>query len=206
MPAPSFPLARNHFDGERQLSDGSLADLMNDLDGRIVEYSQAIVTPSRITGPPGQLPPIDADGALVYVKYDGAAGAQQVHRTIKIRESYVSGGMFHIHWTKSDDSDRSGEKVKWKISYKVFNGRDEDAALSPTVLTVEDTYDDDGTTTRVVHRTVNVPVGSQLPLVADAYLAVKVEKDTASASVMSEPGLVTLDLSYFHTINREEAP
>lgn len=196
-----LPVELERFSGGANITErgGGLAELLNGFEGRVVDEHLPIVGPGRSDGPPGQLPPVIASGALPVVSFDGVAGAQAVFRTIKIPTAFVDSPGFHIHWSKSDDVDRSGESVRWVVTYKVFNGRDEDAAITPTVVSCDDTYGDAGTTTRVVHRCTDGPL---VGLIAGYYIAFKVEKGTPGGSPMAAPGLVTLDFTYRGYVNR----
>jgi len=157
-----------------------------------------ILGAGRVDGPSGQLPDIEAVNALVYIVFNGVAGSQKVYRTFKIPESYLGEASFHVHWTKSDDVDRSGETVRWIVSYKVFDGRTQDAAATPDTLTFDDTFLDDGTTTRVVQR---IPEQLLADPTALYYVTVCVEKGTpASGTPMAAPALVSLDFSYRESV------
>lgn len=199
--ARELPVSIKHFHGCRNITHPTtgLAALLNTHEGRIITEHYPVVGAGRADGPPGQLPTLNASGALTYVSFDLAAGTQAIYRTIKIHRAFVGSPVFHLHWTKSDDVDRSGESVRWVVTYKAFNGISEDAAGSPSVIEINDTYDDSGTTARVVYRTPNT---SMLGLMALGYLAVKVEKGTPGGSAMASPGLVLLDFTYRGYVNR----
>ena len=181
-----------------------LVNLLIDLDTRTGDYHVPIVSATQADGPPGTVPDVAVDGVLSYFLLDGVAGAKKVYRVFKVPSYYVSGASLHIHWVKSDDTDRSTETVRWLVNHKVFNGSNEDADGGGTTLTLDDTFSDDGTTTRVVHRTANVAIGGVLP---SYYIAVSVEKGTPGAGTpMDEPGLVSVDFTFTGYLTRASAP
>ena len=157
-----------------------------------------IVGPGRADGPPGTVPDVEAVNALTYINFDGAAGAQAAFRMIKIPATYIGNASIHVHWTKSVNTDRSGETVSWRVSYAVINGSSEDAADGTIVIDLDDTYEDSGTTTRIVHRTADA---SLIGIIPNCYVNIKIEKNTPGAGTpMDSPGLVALDLIYQESI------
>jgi hypothetical protein len=200
-----LPIRLDHFAGGANLTEGegSLAELLNNFDARPGGLHLPIVSPGRIDGPPGQLPPVESFGVLSYITFDGVAGAQKVHRTIKILGSFIDTPALHVHWTKSDDVDRSSETVRWRVFYSVFNGH---GGLVPaeTAIDLDGTYLDAGGASRAVYRTVDVPLVGFIP---GYYLAVRVEKGTpASGTPVAEPGIVTVDLTMNAYVNRDGSP
>lgn len=197
-----LPVALSHFAGGANLTEGSgsLAELLNNLDGRLGTYHIPIASVSQADGPPGTVPDVQADGPLAYLLFDGLVGVQKVYRVYKVPSYFVDGMAMHIHWTKSDDVDRNGETVKWRVSYKVFNGRDEDGDSGGTVLDLDDAFADTGTTTRVVHRTLDVPL---VGVIANYYVSISIEKVAPGAGTpMGSPGLVSADLTFTGLANR----
>ena len=56
-----------------------------DIESRsVVSKHLPVVAPGSASGPPGQLPPIDAVGATSYIVFDQVAGSQAVYRYIKV--------------------------------------------------------------------------------------------------------------------------
>lgn len=134
----------------------------------------------------------------------GATYTPNVHegyRTFKLSPKFAGNAAFHVHWTKSSNVDESGKAVRWRISYTLTNGRDQDVNVTPQVLELEDAYDDSGTTTKIVHRTANTP--ALAGAVAAYYLGIKIEAITPNGTPLSaDPVLISLDLSYDMYINK----
>jgi hypothetical protein len=131
----------------------------------------------------------------------------QAHRLMKIPASIVVAGNsagiepfagFHVHWTKSVDTDASGGTVRWRLNYTVFDGSSEDIALvSPTVLEWDDVYDDSGTTTKIVYNTGNVDAPG---LTSNYYVGLQLEYVDAETTVAA-PVLISLDLIWKGWLN-----
>jgi hypothetical protein len=68
------------------------------------------------------------------------------------------------------------------------------------VAEVEDTYDDSGTTTKIVHRTAYIPLTG---FKAGHYLAIKVMAVTPQGTPLSaDPAMISCDLRYNMYINK----
>jgi len=75
-----------------------------------------------------------------------------VHGVLRVPSHFTANFKPHIHWTKSQNTNQSGKTVQWKWSYTLFTSNGTDVTVSNTdVLTDVDTYDDTGTTNRVVY-------------------------------------------------------
>jgi hypothetical protein len=132
----------------------------------------------------------NADGALLTQEFE--VGLDATWSRFRVPAGYQSGGTMHFHWTKSGDANESGKFVKWQLSYLVFDGAAEDGAAAPTVVAVEDSYDDNGTTTRIVYQSSDVTISG---LVAGKYVAVKIEAVAPAANPMaSNPALFAADI------------
>lgn len=156
----------------------------------------AVVTASSYNpSGPGSDPTLTASNALLLLAFtlstDGA------YRQFKIPYEYVGNASVHVHWTKTSNANESGKAVKWRISYVSFASTTvtaEDGSVSPTVVEVEDTYDDSGTTTRLVHCTADVALSG---VSAGDYMSLKIEAVTPAGTAMaSEPGLFSVDIEY----------
>lgn len=131
---------------------------------------------------------------MAYLLFNGLVGAQLAYRVFKVPSYFIDTPAVHVHWTKSDDVDRDGETVRWVVKYTVFNGSSEDANSAGTTLELDDTWDDTGTTTRVVQRTAS---GALVGVQSNYYIAVSIEKGTpGSGTPMDEPGVVSLDFTF----------
>jgi hypothetical protein len=129
------------------------------------------------------------------------------YRLFKIPSTFVGDPRFHIHWTKESgaggNGDESGNTVRWRISYTIFQSTSSiavDINVAATVVDLDDTYDDAGTTTRIAYRTPNVDA---VGFVAGYYMGICVEAVTPAGSAMTaEPALVTVDLTFTEFINQ----
>lgn len=161
-------------------------------------FHTPIVAPGKSTSSPGAGPQPIAYNAAVVLAF--TLNTDDAFRQFRIPASYVSTPTIHLHWTKTGNLDESGKVVRWRFSYLVFDGESEDINVAPTVIETEDTYDDNGTTTRIVYRTPDLAL---VGFVAGYYCAVKIEAVTPVGTPMaSEPGLFALDLMYNQFINQ----
>lgn len=122
------------------------------------------------------------------------------YRVFKISTKYVDSPTIHIHWTKSSNVNELNKAVKWRVSYTVYDGTSDNVNVTPTVVDIEDVYDDSGTTSRIVHRTAYTPL---VGLIAGYYLSVKVQAITPAGTPLSaDPVLISCDLRYNMYINK----
>lgn len=126
--------------------------------------------------------------------------SDQAHKTIKIPLNFVDNPAVHLHWTKTQDTDQSGNRVKWQVSYTVYNGYDETIDGAGTVTSYEQEYVDNGADSHVVYRTINLPINTGIT--AGKYVAFKIEAIAPSSNTLAEPGLITMDFTYRGRINR----
>jgi len=187
--------------------------LASDAKTDVLERTTAIhhkptLTPDISVSPPGQGPQPLALGNVIGLHYDTPA-TDEGFRILKIPFTLVSPGntaaiepsvSFHIHWTKGVNSDESGATVRWVFEYTLFDGHD-DEITSPTVsglINMDDTYDDAGTTTRIVHRTADFVVTG---LIAGYYLGVKITNDAGNTTMLGGPVLISADMLWKGWIN-----
>jgi len=155
------------------------------------------LTTFRNVFPPGQGPQPVTIGTTVGLHY--AADADLVYGYSKIQTSYVSDASFHVHWTKNVNTDQSGRVVRWLINYTVFNGSSQDVNVAPTgTLTLDSTYTDAGTTTRIVRRSPSAPAPG---FIAGYYVSFSVGFDAANTTLDGRPTLVSCDILTRNTIN-----
>ena len=210
----------DYFDGQQHITDGRLACLLNALssqsttiettigdditalEGATRTYHEPTILPESGSNSPGQQPDLALIGTTLVAEF--TVNTDSSYRFFKIPGNYVEGAAFHIHWTKESgiggDGDESGNGVRWRLSYTVTPGNNADINVAPTVVELDDTYDDAGTTTRIVYRTPNVAAPG---FVANYYVGVCIEAVTPDGSALGcEPALVTADLTYIETINK----
>jgi len=164
-------------------------------------HHEPIVTASFAQSLPGTTPTPGAVGPFIYLTF--SLDNDAAFRQFKIPNAYVSDPNFHIHWTKTSDANDLGKAVRWRVTYIVFRSSPTvagDANITPTVVEVEDTYDDSGTTSRNVYRTPNTPM---VGFVANYYVSMKIEAITpVGAALSANPALFSLDVTFNEYINK----
>lgn len=173
------------------VSPSAGAAIWRQIDIPTVTYHEPIIRASSYGKPPGAEPTPTPIGSILGLAFDPSDEGFQEY---KIPVSFVGNANFHVHWTKNVDSDEDGNEVKWQISYTVFDGESDDINVSPTVISVEDTYADSGTTTRTVYRTADIAASGFIP---GYYIGIKVESVTPTGTPISgNPVLISLDLTF----------
>lgn len=161
------------------------------------QYHEPTITPAAGTNAPGQAPDLVVIQSTLTAQF--TLNTDKAYREFKIPSSYVDTPEFHIHWTKSGDADESTKEVLWRISYNIYPGNGNDINVAPATIDLADTYDDAGTTTRVLHRTANAAAAG---FVAGYYIGLCVEAVTpAGTPMVSEPALISVDLTFNELIN-----
>jgi hypothetical protein len=163
----------------------------------IAVFHQPTITPAHGTNAPGQQPDIIVVGATVVAAM--TLNTDLAYRVFKIPLSFVDNARFHVHWTKTGDADESGKEVRWQLDYTVFDGYSDDISGAPSSLVFDDTYDDAGTTTRIVHGTDHLAASG---IVANQYVGLVIQAVTpGGVALASEPGLVSVDMTFNQKIN-----
>jgi hypothetical protein len=170
-------------------------------------FHEPTVTPGQGSSAPGQGPSELVIGSVLGLHFDDPS--DMVYRIFKIGTNFIPGGpgmtgdgtnaSFHVHWTKAVDTDQSGGTVRWQIEYTVFDGISEDIAVTPTVIDLDDTYIDSGTTSRIVHRTANVPAPGFIP---GYYVGLCIGYDSGNTTLSGGPVVVSADLLSLGFINQ----
>ena len=162
-------------------------------------FHEPTVTAVDAEPQPGQGPLATVIGTTVCLHFDQPD--DKAYRFFKIPENFVGNPSFHIHWTKAGDADASGTSVRWRIEYTVFPGGGTDiAGAPPTILTVDDVYEDASVGgTRIMYRTPNIAASGFMP---GYYIGVCVDYDDANTSLTSDPVLVSVDLIWTGNINQ----
>jgi hypothetical protein len=170
------------------------------VDELITEFSATRVhhvpTITPDSGRGSQEPDLAILGSVLVANY--TIGVDRAYRVFKIPNNFAGNAAFHVHWTKEEgvngDTDESGNNVRWRLSYTVFQGGGTDINVAPTVLDIDDTYEDSGTTTRITYRTANTPASGFLP---NYYVGISIEAAAPEAPALScEPALISADLTF----------
>ena len=104
--------------------------------------------------------------------------------------------IFGLNWTKSQDTDQSGNKIKWQLEYFFVDiGDDISIATPDATLTVEQTYIDAGTTTHIGY-TANIEITSENVSDTKDYFYIKLSTITPSELTLIEPVLLTICMQY----------
>lgn len=161
-------------------------------------FHKPTVTPDGAESAPGQGPQPVVIGTVMGLDFNSPT--DKAYRILKVDSNIVPQGnpsvtaytSFHVHWTKSGDVDESGNVVRWRLEYTVFDGASGDVALAtPSVVEWDDTYDDGATLTRIVYRTSNVEVTDLTP---NYYVGVALEYVPANTTLSSSPVVISADL------------
>jgi hypothetical protein len=155
------------------------------------------ITPNSSTLVPGLGPEPVVLGTMIGLHYQ--RDADLVYSYSKIQTSYLSDASFHVHWTKNVDTNQAGATVRWRLRYTVFNGTSQDVTAGPTGTIVwDDTYDDAGTTSRVVYRTPNAAAAG---FVAGYYVGMELGFDAANTTLSGRPVVISCDILARQSIN-----
>lgn len=166
----------------------------------IAPIHDAVVAASFASSAPGKVPPTFVYGDCLLVR-SFPIGAADGFYIRKIPYRYAGNAAFHAHWTKTSDANESGKSVRWRITYRVYDDHSDDITAGvPYAVDIDDTYDAGGTTSRIIHESPSVPAAGFLP---GYYVAIKVEAVAPGGTPMaSDPGLVSLDLTFSMYINK----
>jgi len=168
------------------------------LEKKTRERHEPIITAGRATSSPGKGPQPTIVGSTYLLAF--TVGTDDAFREFKVPAHYFGSPSIHMHWTKTSDVNESGKAVKWRVTLLQFAGDGGDLSASTTSVEYEDTYDNSGTTTRILHRTPNITIPDLTP---NYYVGLKIEAVTPAGTAMaSEPGLFSVDLLYTEYINR----
>lgn len=160
-------------------------------------FHKPTITPTDSKVQPGQGPIPIVFGSTVGLHFDNTT--DKAYRFLKIPNNYVGPATFHIHWTKSGDVNELDNVVEWKLSYTVFDGKTQDVNITPSEVTLTDTYTDNGTTSRIIHRTAN---SVEIPLVNNYYLGLQIEYVPGNTTLVSDPVLISADLLWVGYVNQ----
>lgn len=157
-----------------------------------------IVTPALFKSPQAREPSITEVNSILLLAFTPNVDA--AWRQVKIPSNYTANPALHLHWTKTSDANEQGKFARWRISYALFNGISQNINVAPTVVEYEAAYADNGTTSRIVYRSSDIPLTG---VTAGYYMGLKIEAITAQGTPMaSEPALFSVDIMYDEEINR----
>jgi hypothetical protein len=168
-------------------------------------YHEPTITPELGANPPGQQPNVAVIGETIVAEF--TPNTDSAYRIFKIPGSFFASPAFHVHWTKESgiggNGNQFGNSVRWRITYKVFQSTPttaDDINVAGTVIDLDDTYDDSGSTTRLAYRTASVAAAG---FVAGYYLSVKLQAVTPAGTALTcEPALISMDLTFSEYINQ----
>lgn len=192
---PSFASLRGLIPSELQAALETEATLLYETE----TYHFPTITAASGTNAPGQQPTLVVVGSILTAQM--TLNTDAVYRVFKIPLHFRGNPQFHVHWTKSGDADESGKVARWEIACTIFEGNDQDdVAVIGATLELEDTYEDNGTTTRHIYRTADAPCTETW--VPGWYVGIRVRAITPVGTPMaSEPALVGVDLSIIEETN-----
>lgn len=171
-----------------------VADAIDRLTDGTIEFHEPLVTPASAGSLPGTAPTLNAIGPVLVLVFSSADAAW---RSFKIPANFAGNPRFHIHWTKSTDANEQGRAVKWRVTYAAFPGEGEAIQALSHVVDYEDVYEDAGTTTRVLHRTPDLPLEGLAGVEPGYYLGIKVERVSPTGAALTQnPALFSLDLTF----------
>jgi hypothetical protein len=164
---------------------------------KVRTYHANIVTASTFKAPGAKEPSVIEVGTSLLLQF--TIGQDAAWRQFKIPSSYSANPSLHVHWTKSSNANELGKYSRWQVSYSCFDGRTMDANVAASTVESEQSYDDSGTTTRIVYRSANMTLSG---IVAGWYLAIRIEPVAPTGTAMvSEPALFSADLMFDELIN-----
>lgn len=184
-----FPLDRDHFGGGSNLTPEGDYDLVEVLNRMGLEYVHVSSLTTQFGG--AGVPTQGTLGPIAYLKF--TVDVDHVWKNYKFPKNYVGDANFHIHWCKTQDTDQSGKNVLWQVQYRVYDGKTMDGSIIDDTIDVTDVCVDTGTTTRLVHRTGNIPIVGGHP---DWYVTFQISPISPVSNGLSLPGLVGFDMTY----------
>jgi len=132
-------------------------------------------------------------GSIIGLEFDNPA-TDVSYRVMKIDNNFIGLPSFHVHWTKSGNGDESGNNIQLRLEYTVFNGNSDEVALvSPSVIEWTDTYEDSGTTSRIVYRTPNIAAEG---FIANYYVGLALSVVPGGTTLTSNGVVVSADLIF----------
>lgn len=121
-----------------------------------------------------------------------------IHSLFKLPDHMISGtAQVKVQFTKNTDSDISEKNVYWRLDYTAFDAVDDAAGGAGMTVIFTSSYDDSGTTTRIVYSTpTHLLTGT-----AGDTVALKVQALSGS-NVQDEMALVGVEVSWQEYENR----
>lgn len=189
------------FDAAGKFTSGELSGHLNKIGNATALWHAPIVAASESSQSPGQGPtPALVGSCIVGLVFD--TSTDKAYRLFKIPYNYDSDASFHVHWTKSGNASEQGRTVRWRLSYVIFDGLGDEVSdgIAPTVVTVDDVYEDASTnTSRIVYSTAWVDAAGFVP---GMYVGLLIDYVDASTNLVGDPVLVSADLVMRLSINK----
>ena len=144
MTVPSIgELPDYYFSGGARLTDGDLAEVLNNLGRATRIVHEPIASSNRSRSTPGAGPSPLAIGPVLTLEYSSPSDA--LYSEFRVPSTHDGAyAAIHIHWTKSSDAVEAGNAVRWQLELLQFSGAgpNNDLTATPITMTVDDTYDD----------------------------------------------------------------
>lgn len=159
----------------------------------------SIMSPSHRGSKGGTTEPTPVDmGPVLADAY--TLNNDQGYEVFKLPTSFIGDLSIHAHWTKSTDAIENGKTCRWQITYMILPGNNTDFMATPTVVNIDGTYTDSGTTSRICYRSADISLTGGA---AGYYLYIQVMAVTPPGTAMaSKPALVSLDAVYTGYLNK----
>lgn len=146
-------------------------------------------------------PDIVYKGNLVYMEFNHTTDV--AFYLWKVGRDFKDTPALHVHWTKSQDVNESGNTVRWRIDYTAYTSSVSTAGNAAVTGTFVDTGNltyagGDANTDRLVYRSPDMPI----VVTAGQYVAVKISSPVPGGVSVTNPGLVSVDLTYNAYINK----
>jgi len=174
-----------------------------DLNATSVKHVEIKTATTLVHGAGSLTPDVVYAGNLVYLEFNHTTDLG--FAVYKVGRDFASNPNIHVHWTKSQDANESGNTARWRIGYTVYTSTPSTAGNAATTGVFVDTgtltyVGGDANTDRLVYRTADMPL---VGITAGQYITIKVTAPIpASGTPVTNPGLVSVDLTYSAFINK----
>lgn len=197
---PLGGIPEDFFAAAGKITTGELPAILNKISNTTRGYHEPTITAALGEKSPGLAPTPVIVGTQVGLQF---GAGEEAFRIFKIPGYYYANPAFHVHWTKGSNTPENGNSVRWRFSYTVWQGDASriDAGASGYILTADDTYENAAAdSTRYAYRTNDIPLSGFVPY---HYVGVKLDVDFGSTTLVSNPILLSLDLTFDQYINKD---